>query len=147
MEDAKVKLLPKEMNKGVQILLERMTSHPEEFVPSLGGDYPNKWKQLLRKVDARMNDVRGKGLNADLHTPALSFLSDEEVNALHNKLQSIRGDLFTKEVMSTLLADDSDSRELSSLFSGNSLSATKNITGPSRRSKTRCKPRLVSSSR
>ena len=42
----------------------------------------------------------------------LKFLSDEEVLALHTKLQEIRGELFTKDIMARLLADDS-SREAS----------------------------------
>ena len=118
------------INQGVQILLNRMDSHPQEFVPTLNGDYPPKWKQLLLKVDRRVNDIKFRGLdkNADLHTPPLSFLTDSEIHALHNKIQSIRGDLFTKEVMATLLDNGSSDRELSSSFAGNSLSASKKIS-------------------
>ena len=107
------------INQGVQILLNRMDSHPEEFVPDLQSHYPHKWRALLLKVDNRVNHARTKHLdrNADLYTPDLSFLSDEEIFALHNKVQSIRGDLFTKEVMATLLADEErDLGELSSSF-------------------------------
>jgi hypothetical protein len=119
------------INQGVQILLNRMDSHPEEFVPDLQSHYPHKWRALLIKVDNRVNHARTKHLdrNADLYTPDLSFLSDEEISSLHNKIQSIRGDLFTKEVMATLLADENrDLGELSSSFSGNSLSAS-NLKG------------------
>jgi hypothetical protein len=96
------------INQGVQILLNRMDSHPEEFVPDLQSHYPHKWRALLLKVDSRVQHANTKHLNknADLYTPELSFLSDEEIFALHGKVQSIRGDLFTKEVMATLLADE-----------------------------------------
>jgi hypothetical protein len=96
------------INQGVQILLNRMDSHPEEFVPDLQSHYPHKWRALLLKVDSRVQHANTKHLNknADLYIPELSFLSDEEILALHGKVQSIRGDLFTKEVMATLLADD-----------------------------------------
>jgi hypothetical protein len=95
----------KTMNQGVQILLNRMDSHPDEFVPDLQSHYPHKWRALLLKVDNRVILAKTKQLNG-LNTPDLSFLSDEEIFALHNKVQSIRGDLFTKEVMATLLADE-----------------------------------------
>ena len=96
------------MNKGVEILLERMTSNPDEFVPPVPGVFePIKWSEIISSVYARKHGREG-------HPPYydLSFLSDEEVDALFNKLQSIRGDHFTKSVMSTLLTDDSsDKRE------------------------------------
>lgn len=107
-----------EMNKGVQILLQRMESHPQEFVPDLHSQYPHKWRMLLTKVDNRIQDIKTKGIDRKLergiYTPDLSFLQDDEIQALHSKLQSIRGDLFTKEVMNTLLvAEDEEQAELS----------------------------------
>lgn len=95
------------MNKGVEILLERMTSNPDEFVPPVPGVFePIKWSEIISSVYARKHGREG-------HPPYydLSFLSDEEVDALFNKLQSIRGDHFTKSVMSTLLTDDSSDEE------------------------------------
>jgi hypothetical protein len=99
-----------EMNKGVQILLQRMESHPQEFVPDLHSNYPHKWRMLLTKVDNRIQYAKTKHVdrNADLYTPELSFLQDDEIQALHAKVQSIRGDLFTKEVMNTLLVAEDD---------------------------------------
>jgi len=107
-----------EMNKGVQILLQRMESHPQEFVPDLHSNYPHKWRMLLTKVDNRINHIKTKGVDRKLepgiYTPDLSFLQDDEIQALHAKVQSIRGDLFTKEVMNTLLvAEDIGQQELS----------------------------------
>ena len=87
-----------EMNKGVQILLERMSSNPDEFVPSLRGGYQNKWRDILLSVDMRVNG--GKD-----YKDQLPFLNDKEIKALWEKMQSLRGDLFTKQVMNTLLSE------------------------------------------
>ena len=92
------------MNKGVQILLERMDSNPDEFVPDLLGGYPTKWRNTLMAV--QMRTTGGKE-----YKDQLAFLSDAEVNALWTKMQSILGNNFTKDVMRTLLHDE----ELSSL--------------------------------
>lgn len=102
-----------EMNKGVQILLQRMESHPQEFVPDLHSTYPHKWRMLLTKVDNRMHHAKSKR-GEETYMPELTFLQDDEIQALHSKLQSIRGDLFTKEVMNTLLVtEDIEQSELS----------------------------------
>jgi hypothetical protein len=87
-----------ELNKGVQILLERMSSNPDEFVPSLRGGYLPKWRDILLSVEMRVNG--GKE-----YKDQLPFLTDKEVKALWEKMQSLRGDLFTKQVMNTLLSE------------------------------------------
>jgi hypothetical protein len=87
-----------EINKGVQILLERMSSNPDEFVPSLKGGYQHKWRDILISVEMRVNG--GKD-----YKDQLAFLTDKEVKALWEKMQSLRGDLFTKQVMNTLLSE------------------------------------------
>lgn len=121
-----------EMNKGVQILLQRMESHPQEFVPDLHSNYPQKWRMLLTKVDNRINHIKTKGVERKLdstgiYTPDLSFLQDDEIQALHAKVQSIRGDLFTKEVMNTLLVAEDDMQSELSFSSSQALSgSTKN---------------------
>jgi len=89
------------MNKGVEILLARMESNPEEFVPDVNGRYPRKWRETLDHVQAR---VHSQGV--------LMFLTDDEINMLWAKMQSIRGDLFTKQVMNTLLQDSVDTLTL-----------------------------------
>jgi hypothetical protein len=87
-----------EMNKGVQILLERMSSNPDEFVPDIQGKYPNKWRNIILSVAMRMQG--GK----DYHDQ-LPFLKDEEIKTLWEKLINLQGDLFTKQVMNTLLSE------------------------------------------
>lgn len=90
-----------EMNKGVQILLERMSSNPDEFIPTLRDGYPKKWRDLLLSVEMRTNG--GKD-----YRNQLSFLNDKEIKTLWDKMQSLQGDLFTKRVMDTLLKDAED---------------------------------------
>lgn len=90
-----------EMNKGVQILLERMSSNPDEFIPTLRDGYPTKWRDILLSIEMRTNG--GKD-----YKDQLSFLNDREIKALWEKMQSLQGELFTKRVMNTLLRDAED---------------------------------------
>jgi len=106
-----------EMNKGVQILLERMSSNPDEFIPTLRDGYPAKWRDILLSVEMRTNG--GKD-----YKDQLAFLTDKEIKAIWDGMQQLQGDLFTKKVMNTLLTD---TKELSSSFSGNSLSASATV--------------------
>jgi hypothetical protein len=46
------------MNKGVQILLERMSSNPDEFVPDIHGKYPPKWRDIIISVYMRVEGGR-----------------------------------------------------------------------------------------
>jgi len=93
------------MNKGVQILLERIKSNPEEFTPDIAGRYPEKWRNILQQIEARANDEACRYLD---------FLSDAEIAEVWRAMQDVRGDQFTKQVMNTLLRDGV---ELSSSFS------------------------------
>jgi hypothetical protein len=88
----------KEMNKGVQILLERMRSNPDEFVPNVHGYYPDKWSKIIMAIEMRTNG--GKD-----YKDQLPFLNDEEVKALWDGMQQLQGELFTKKVMNILLQD------------------------------------------
>jgi hypothetical protein len=90
-----------EMNKGVQILLERMSSNPDEFTPDLRNGYPPKWRNIILSVEMRVKG--GKD-----YQDQLPFLSDKEIKALWQKMQELQGELFTKQVMNTLLRDAED---------------------------------------
>lgn len=92
------------MNKGVEILLSRMESNPEEFVPDVNGRYPRKWRDTLEHLQARVQDKNAQD--------RLMFLSDDDINMLWAKMQSLRGDLFTKQIMNTLLQDSVDTLTL-----------------------------------
>jgi hypothetical protein len=112
-----------EMNKGVQILLERIKSNPEEFTPDIVGRYPDKWRNVLQQVEARASGEMPKYLD---------FLSDAEVAELWRAMQAVRGDQFTKQVMNTLLRDG----ELS-LTSDQGLGETPNLKTLLRENKAR----------
>ena len=94
-----------ELNKGVQILLERMGSNPDEFVPTLRDGYPHKWRNILLSVEMRVTG--GKD-----YKDQLPFLNDREIKALWEKMQGLRGDLFTKQVMDTLLREAYEFRDV-----------------------------------
>ena len=70
------------MNKGIEILLERMDSNPEEFVinASIG---VNKWDRLLHNY--------------------VSVLDKEDIEAYQAKLKQVAKEQFTREVMKEIL--------------------------------------------
>ena len=81
------------MNQGVQILLERMDTNPEEFEEgSL-----SKWADIINAVTARKNVPEAHAKNAPL-----PFLTDPEVNALYDKLEDVRRENFTADVLRRL---------------------------------------------
>ena len=89
------------MNQGVEILLARMDSNPDEFV---GTSWPqsNKWGWVVEDLRRRMVPTKE---DKEFGLP-LRFLSDDEVRMLWEKLESLRADQFTKAVMRTLLEED-----------------------------------------
>ena len=97
----------KAMNKGVQILLERMSSNPDEFIPDIHGRYPTKWADMLMGIQMRASKDKD-------YKDQLPFLNDWEIEALWRKMHEIQGELFVKQVMNILLQDaDANSTELS----------------------------------
>jgi len=85
------------MNKGVEILLKRMESHPEEFdrlgIPSLRTPKNiSKWRAL---VDILLDPSRSGG-----------FFSDEERKQLNASLANVQATVFTKHVLQVLTTGD-----------------------------------------
>lgn len=74
----------KEMNEGVQILLARMKTHPEEFV---NGD---KWRFVHESIKQER----------------LSFLFPEEIDALDKGLKETYREKFTAMVLKRLTKDE-----------------------------------------
>ena len=93
------------MNQGIEILLARMDSNPEEFVPDVIGNYPNKWRKILVQIEQRIKAKGIKVKEGEYLAIELPFLELEEIEAAWKKLQSLQADLFTKRVMNTLLQD------------------------------------------
>jgi hypothetical protein len=96
-------------NKGVQILLNRMESHPEEFIRApmiLRPTMPRglmRWDWVLEPILRR---VANNHANTHDQRIDLPFLTDNEVNALYDKYLRIQGDAFTNRVMGELLIDE-----------------------------------------
>lgn len=80
------------MNQGLAILMERIGTHPEEFVTSAG---------------AITGSSRWGGLVKVALDPARSgtFITPEERIALTAKLAVVQGEQFHKEVLRNLLGD------------------------------------------
>lgn len=100
------------MNKGVEMLLDRMDSNPEEFLPSdiIGfHSYPKKWRHIISAWSAWREGVDDRG-GASL--TQLHYLSAEDLDALNTKLNTMHADLFTKHVMATLLDAPHDSSRM-----------------------------------
>jgi len=80
------------MNKGVEMILARMDSHPQEFVDTLAMGPFGRWTGLINRV---MKD--------DIFTA-------EEQDQLNSRLKSIKRELFTTDVMKKLLDGPEQSR-------------------------------------
>jgi hypothetical protein len=90
------------MNQGVQILLDRMDTNPEEF-----DDYTGKWGDIIGAVHARKSIPEGHSKDAPL-----PFLTNPEVNALYDKLEDVRRENFTADVLRRLADDSVKQQEL-----------------------------------
>ena len=90
------------MNQGVQILLDRMDTNPEEF-----DDYTGKWGDIIGAVHARKSIPETHSKDAPL-----PFLTDPEVNALYEKLEDVRRENFTADVLRRLADDSVKQQEL-----------------------------------
>ena len=97
------------MNQGVEILLKRMESHPEEFCIDLNQEWQGtegKWQHVTRCIYTRMQQLGQivPTLPAS-STVVLPFLTNEEVQALHTKLMSIQSDAFTEMVVRNIMQE------------------------------------------
>jgi len=79
------------MNTGVQIILDRMDTNPEEFEYdiAMGG---GKWSDIVQAVHVRKTS----------NEKTLPFLTDPEVNALYDRLEDVRRENFTADVLRRL---------------------------------------------
>lgn len=84
------------MNEGVEILLARMDSHPDEF------DEYGPWAWVFNSVVAELESRSGVSPVMNVYN-RVSFLSDEELHALLDKYKMLQSRAFTNKVMSQLL--------------------------------------------
>ena len=87
------------MNKGLEILLARMDSHPKDFnLLQLQPRQQDMWGLLISIV--RDEDRSG------------SFITPEDRAALEDKMHKIQGELFTTAVLDRVMHYDSCSQQL-----------------------------------
>jgi ribosomal protein S17 len=106
------------MNKGVQIILERIKSNPEEFMLNNSiHTETNKWADVIIGIRQRMTKMAGYPTtqNGLYSMEELSYLTDEEVIAMDIALKGVRRDDFTKRVMGKLLDDAEEGTIISSV--------------------------------
>jgi hypothetical protein len=87
------------MNKGLEIILKRIDTHPEEF------------DQLFRQKPHSANPTASWDKLVEIALSlqcSHSFLTADERAELKAKIQSVQGDMFTKAVMRTLFAINGD---------------------------------------
>lgn len=99
------------INKGVQMLINRMDSHPEEFTRRKSLN-PGRWDWVLEQIIRR---VEHNHKNSDTYRVELPFLSNSEVEALYDKWMSIQGDAFTHRIMRELLDSDAEDNDPNSV--------------------------------
>jgi hypothetical protein len=75
------------MNKGIEILLSRMDSNPDEF---LTGNKSGKWQHLLEKYE--------------------DYMTEEERKAVFTKYHELKMGKFTEAVMKELLEEQEEKR-------------------------------------
>lgn len=109
------------MNKGVEILLSRMDSHPQEFRWTFDyrGHSGGMWEDLVTPCICRAERMLGRippkqdallrVIGPDKELP---FLTDEEVLALYEKFIGIQSEAYTQAVMRKLLDDSSHTGDL-----------------------------------
>lgn len=77
------------LNEGVQMLIGRMESHPEEFGPF------GKWSETVHSA------LENRG----------EFLSESEVHKLQSTLRKLRRDTFTADVMKQLMEEPEEDKK------------------------------------
>jgi hypothetical protein len=100
------------MNQGVEIILARMDSHPEEFID----DVRKEWRWLT-------NQLEGPAVGG------LYFLTGEEKTALQEKYIELVREQFTKNIIQQLLKDkdEGEKPKVYSSGTGSTVSSYSNI--------------------
>lgn len=82
------------MNEGVQIIIDRMKTNPEEFEE---GSVHMRWMQVISDVVRRVEHQERK----------LPWLYDEEVQVIYDGIREIQRNKFTAYVLRALASADS----------------------------------------
>jgi len=99
------------MNQGVEILLSRMDSNPDEFADMFKSSHEttHEWEWILLAVIKHVTKE---------NVTALAFLTDTEIRALYAKYTQLQGGNFTKRVMKQLLDDAGADKKMEFLWRG-----------------------------
>ena len=87
------KVTDTEINEGVKLILARMESNPEEFTKNHQTGW-TKWHDIMSEVIVRVEGTTVLGRQTHV-----SCLTQEEVEMLYNKYQSLRRNEFTSLVL------------------------------------------------
>jgi hypothetical protein len=94
-----------------------MESNPDEFTDEYSATtvvVGHRWKDILEKIHMRMAKINNEPTAKDYYAHQLDFLSDEDITALYNKLTVVRGEGFTKDIMSRLLGSKAETHTIPS---------------------------------
>lgn len=90
------------INQGVQILLNRMDSNPDEFTCDHNQAIKTRWGWVMEAVELRARKHRDGYRGIDKPFP---YLTDYEVELLYDKFSKLQGTSFTNSVLRELLGD------------------------------------------
>lgn len=99
------------MNAGVEILIERMKSNPEEFIDERGslvdGDtvVRGRWNKIIIAVLTKKKVRIVKKQTEDVYWKELSWLTDEEIDALYDAFMETMRSRFTGDIMVKLAGE------------------------------------------
>ena len=99
------------MNAGVEILIERMKSNPEEFIDEKGslvdGDtvVRGRWNKIIIAVLTKKKIRIVKKQTEDVYWKELSWLTDEEIDALYDAFMETMRNRFTVDIMVKLAGE------------------------------------------
>lgn len=84
------------MNKGVELLLARRETHPQEFVPSFERYELSRWSVLCKEYKVNLNDARTypTGKKGESFTNAVM---NELLQGEHDPMRQVSKD-YTKEL-------------------------------------------------
>lgn len=77
------------MNKGIEILLSRMESNPDEFTT---GNKSGKWQHLLEKYEPYMNDEERAAVTAKYHQLKMSKFTEAVMKELLEEQEEKRAE-------------------------------------------------------
>lgn len=115
------------MNDGVKLILERLKTNPEDFLPS--GRFRSVADNLMELAGGRSERLK---VSSEPSTP-LYFLTDEEKQLLRDAWVKCAREQFTVRVLETLMAEKPENEYRyypQDVSQGGVGSSTANITGP-----------------